>query len=47
MQEEYDNKTKLMRYDYRDPPQANSPFGTRYISQIHDFNTGEARTRVR
>ncbi|KAK7096164.1 hypothetical protein V1264_005495 [Littorina saxatilis] len=42
LKEEYDNKTKIMRYEYRDPPKANSPFGTNLVSQIHDYNTGVA-----
>lgn len=42
VREEYDNMTNLIRFDYRDTPKANSPFDTRYITQIHDFNTGVA-----
>ncbi|KAL8571662.1 hypothetical protein ACOMHN_046346 [Nucella lapillus] len=42
IREEYDNLTSLLRLDYRDPPSVNSPFQTRYITQIHDYKTGVA-----
>jgi len=42
IREEYDNKTRLMSYTYRDTPNANDPLNTRYVTQYHDFNTGVA-----
>ncbi|KAK3595423.1 hypothetical protein CHS0354_003417 [Potamilus streckersoni] len=42
MDEYFDHKDKLVKYDYRPLPTEYSPYGTNHIIEIHDFNTGVA-----
>jgi len=40
LKEWFDNKTGLVRYDYKPQPNAYQPYGNDFLSEVHDFSEG-------